>query len=68
MEYKITGLISTETAAKILNISRSKLENLRYAGKGPAYFCEGRSIKYRPEDIDKYINSMTITPPDNTIH
>jgi len=52
MDYMITGLIDTKTAANILGISRSTLENMRYAGNGPAHIEIGRSVKYRPEAID----------------
>ena len=62
MDYMITGLIDTKTAANILGISRSTLENMRYAGNGPAHIEIGRSVKYRPEAIDEFIDRNTVPP------
>ena len=68
MEYRIKGLLDTKAAAEIIGISRSKLENMRYAGCGPDYFCQGRSVRYRPEDIDKFIDSKTVRIPKTKLH
>lgn len=56
----MSGLIDTKAAAKLLGISRSKLENLRYDEKGPDYCEIGRSIRYRPEDIYKWIEENMV--------
>jgi excisionase family DNA binding protein len=49
------ALLNTEDAAKRLSISRSTLEKLRVTGGGPPYLKLGRSVRYRAEDISRWL-------------
>lgn len=53
------GLLCTKETARLLRISHRTLESWRGTGEGPKY-CRvgGRNIRYRPEDIDLYINAQ----------
>lgn len=53
------GLLCTKETARLLRISHRTLESWRGIGEGPKY-CRvgGRNIRYRPEDIDLYINAQ----------
>ena len=56
-------LLTTEEAAARLGRSASTLVAWRREGRGPAYITFGRrQIRYRPEDIQKYIESLKSEP------
>jgi excisionase family DNA binding protein len=50
-------LLTEKQAAELLKVSVMTLKRLRYAGTGPDFITIGRSIRYDPEDIDKYLTS-----------
>lgn len=37
----------------------------RYRGTGPKYFKVGRTVYYRPEDVDEWITANTRTRTDD---
>jgi predicted site-specific integrase-resolvase len=59
-------LITPEQAAERLSVSISRLTLWRTEGKGPAYVRISESptgrIRYRPEDIDAYIEQRRTNP------
>ena len=48
-------LLTPAEAAEILRISPATLPRWRWAGEGPDFVRIGRSIRYRREDLDRYI-------------
>lgn len=55
-------LINEETAAKILGITKSKLQRDRWLNTGIPYVKIGKSIRYSRETVEAFITSNTITP------
>ncbi|WP_297799035.1 helix-turn-helix domain-containing protein [uncultured Brevundimonas sp.] len=53
------GLLCTKEAARLLKLSHRTLEKWRGTGEGPSY-CRvgGRNIRYRPEDINLFIEGQ----------
>ena len=48
-------LLSTEEAAEVLGMNRSWLDRARVAGEGPSFVRLGRVVKYRPDDLRRFI-------------
>ena len=48
-------LLTQREAATLLHLSERTLERLRVSGTGPKFVRLGRSIRYRPTDIEAYI-------------
>ena len=48
-------LLQTSEAAKILNVSKATLETWRSRGGGPVFVKYSRAVRYRKEDLDKFI-------------
>ena len=57
------GYIGTEQAADYLSLSRRTLEKLRLNGNGPRFYKArgGRLVRYRVEDLDRWMTSRTST-------
>lgn len=52
-----TDLLTAREAAERLKLSESYLEKARIRGDGPRFVRLGRSIRYRPEDIEAWVAS-----------
>ena len=50
-------LLTTEQAAKYLNLSPKTLERLRCEGGGPAFLKLGRLVRYRIDSLQEWIAS-----------
>jgi len=48
-------LLRTTGAAKILDVSKATLETWRSRGGGPVFVKYDRAVRYRTEDLDKFI-------------
>jgi len=48
-------LLRTNDVAKILNVSTATLDTWRSRGGGPAFVKYSRAVRYRREDIDRFI-------------
>ena len=55
-------VINEIRAAEILCVAVQTLRNWRHQRKGPAYLKISRSVRYRVDDLEKYINSKRIDP------
>ncbi|AKS22509.1 hypothetical protein ABH19_00140 [Leptospirillum sp. Group II 'CF-1'] len=55
-------LLSNSEAAEFLGMSPDTLPRWRWAGIGPAYLKVGRSIKYRREDLEAFLNESRVNP------
>lgn len=53
----LSALLSSRAAADYLGIPTGTLANWRYQGRGPAYVRLGRHVRYRTEDIARWIES-----------
>ena len=49
-------LINEEHASAILNVSTRTLQAWRVRGCGPKFRKLGRSVRYRLEDLQKFVN------------
>lgn len=54
-------LLEEEAAAPLIGWSVSTLQKKRVAGDGPPYVKLGRSVRYRPEDLEAYVIEHTIS-------
>ena len=50
-------MVRTEQAAAILDVKKSTMEAWRCRGGGPLFVRYGRAIRYREEDLDRFIES-----------
>jgi len=53
-------LYTTEEAASYLKLAISTLEHWRIAGRGPAYVRVGNQVRYRPQDIEDYLEQQLV--------
>jgi len=51
-------LLDENEAAKVLLISKRKMQTLRYNKKGPQYYKIGSSITYKYEDLLEFLNTV----------
>ena len=54
--------LDEKEAAKILGLAVQTLRNWRHLRKGPKYVKLGRSIRYRYEDLEEFIQKKKIDP------
>lgn len=63
---KIAGfhaLLNDEQASKYLGFKNpNSLKNMRSRGYGPKFVRLGRFVRYRIEDLDKYIDENLVDP------
>lgn len=52
---QMSNLINEDAAAQLMGIQRNTLTRWRWEGRGPRYCKIGRSVRYRPEDIQAFI-------------
>jgi predicted site-specific integrase-resolvase len=50
-------MVRTEQAAAILDVKKSTMEAWRCRGGGPLFVRYGRAIRYREEDLSRFIES-----------
>ncbi len=53
----INELLDERVLAIKLGVSRSTLQSWRYAARGPRYLKLGRSVRYRCEDVETFLNA-----------
>lgn len=49
------SLMRTEEVAKKLGLKKNTIDLWRTTGQGPTFLKLGRAVRYRPEDIDDFI-------------
>ena len=59
-----TGVLSESAAATYVGYSRHYLRVARRYGRGPAYIRVGRSIRYRVQDLDAWLEAHRVEPHD----
>lgn len=50
-------LLTTKEAARELRLTKATLEAWRCRGGGPAFVKFGRAVRYRREDLEKFLLS-----------
>jgi hypothetical protein len=55
-----SGLVKAGPVAEYLETTVSNLARLRFEGRGPAYVRLGRSIRYRWEDVERWVEESVI--------
>ena len=51
----MTRLLTEQDAAALLKMSVKSLQGWRYRGAGPRFVKAGRSVRYRPEDLQTFV-------------
>ena len=55
-------LLTAAQAAKYLGVKVGTMSVWRYRKGGPAFVKIGGAVRYRPEDLDAYIESRVVRP------
>lgn len=55
-------LLTEQDVAKMIGLSRSSLQKQRAKQKGLGFIKLGRSVRYRPEDVIRYLQEHRIEP------
>jgi excisionase family DNA binding protein len=56
--YRFKPLMSTAELAHYLSVPRESLYAWRARGEGPRWYRVGRSVRYRPEDVEAWIEQQ----------
>ncbi|MFD5277518.1 helix-turn-helix transcriptional regulator [Pseudarthrobacter sp. NPDC058362] len=54
----LDSLITSDTLAEKLGVSRRVIDEWRITGQGPAFIRVGRTPRYRPEAVDAWLLSQ----------
>lgn len=55
-------LLTEGAAANLLSVSRRTLEAWRRQRRGPPWVRLGRRVRYRLEDLQRYLDGATVRP------
>ncbi len=61
MNADTPGLAKASEVAKFLNTSTNQLTRLRYEGSGPQFVKLGRSVRYRWQDVYRWVDGNVHT-------
>ena len=56
----MTDFLNTKEAAEYLNIKRNTLEVWRIKGGGPNFCKFGRTVRYRKQDLDDFVEQSLV--------
>jgi excisionase family DNA binding protein len=59
-ELLTAELLTTQQVANILKVSAPTLQRWRTEGNGPRWIQVGRSVRYRPADIQSWIERQAV--------
>jgi excisionase family DNA binding protein len=62
----IQNLLTTSEAAEYLNLSKISLEKRRCQGQSPKFIRLGRSVRYRLQDLDAWLEESVRTSTSDT--
>ena len=54
-------LLDEEAAALLVGMTVSTLQKKRVTGNGPPYVKMGRSVRYRPDDLESFVAERVVT-------
>ena len=57
---KVGVLLTTKEASERLKLKEQTLALWRSSGDGPEYMKTGRSVRYTPEAIERFIENQTV--------
>ena len=57
-------LLRDSEAARRLSLAVGTLRNLRSQGRGPRFVRLGRAVRYRPADLDEWVERGLVTPEE----
>jgi len=60
----IESLLDSAELAALLNVPERSLAQWAYRGVGPPYVKVGRHRRYRPEDVERWLERQTRGGPD----
>ena len=61
VDIKVHRLLTTAEAAALLDKSKGWLDQSRGKGTGPRYLKIGANVRYRPEDIQAWLDQQVRT-------
>ena len=62
MEINLNPLVNEHEAARLLDVAVQSLRNWRHQRRGPVYLKISRSVRYRLEDLENFMDSNRIDP------
>lgn len=62
------ALLDANEVTKLLGVSRRTLESLLARAEGPAYLSIGRQRRWRPVDVDRWVELQLKVRPDSRKH
>jgi len=65
MELDRDALLDESTVSPILGVQVKTLQAWRCRGGGPPFIRVGRLVRYRPADIENWIESRRVTDTSN---
>ena len=68
MQTPDTSPLCTKIAARVIGLGYRTLEQWRYLGKGPAYFMVGRSVRYRRDELEAWLQNRRVEPEGWGVH
>jgi predicted DNA-binding transcriptional regulator AlpA len=57
-----TGLLSPREVADWLQITEATLRQWKHRGRGPRVVKVGGALRYRPCDVENWLNQQTVDP------
>jgi len=57
----MTRLLTQSEVAELLCLSERSLERMRVAGNGPSFVKANRSVRYRTEDVEKWVAARVVS-------
>jgi hypothetical protein len=60
------GLLNESQAAEALSVTVSALRGWRLRGGGPNFVKAGRLVRYRPADLDRWLDVRTVANTSET--
>ena len=64
IKIKNPTLLTEAEAAEFLTVSTGSLRAWRGSGTGPRYLKIGAAVRYRPADLDRYLEAVACDPED----
>jgi len=58
----VEKLLSTKEVADAIGIAPETVRFWRHAGRGPTVVRVGRYVRYRPEDVESWLDSQSTAP------
>jgi excisionase family DNA binding protein len=58
----MSELLTPKETAKVLKVTPAALSRFRREGRGPAFTRVGKLVRYRCEDLDRWLSEQITTP------